>query len=81
MSILRDRIATQAREMPAYSGHPPGTSATPMQMPMSERAYDGNMALYGTLHPLITADGAVVATRSHAATEQVYAEVYPAGRP
>lgn len=42
------------------SGHPWGTAATPMVMPLAVITYDREAALYQTAHPLITADGAVV---------------------
>jgi hypothetical protein len=42
------------------AGHPYGTEATPMVMPLAVVTYDREQALYQTLHPLITADGAVV---------------------
>ena len=82
MSILRDRIASQgAPQGIDETGHPAGSPATPMVMPMSEISYQGEQALYGTMHPLITADGAVVPVASPARRQQPYAEVYPAGRP
>ena len=46
------------------SGHPWGTVATPMVMPLAAVTYDGEQALYQTLHPLITADGSVVPGRA-----------------
>ena len=47
--------------MPEY--HPAGTAATPMDMPLAVVEYNGQDALYQTLHPLYTADGAVVPGR------------------
>lgn len=79
MSRLRDRIMGQGTG--DAGDHPAVTPATPMEMPMSEVQYRGETALYGTLHPLITTDGAVVAARSPAAHAHVYADVVPAQRP
>lgn len=80
MSVLRDRITAQ----PGLGGpqmHPYGTSDTPMVMPMSEISYEGEHVLYGTVHPLITADGAVIAARTEAMERHpVPAPVHPAGR-
>ena len=70
MSVLRDRIVAQ----PAAGGpgqHPVGTGATPMTMPMAEVAYTGATALYGTLHPLVTADGAVIPARCGCTSRRV----------
>ncbi len=61
--------------------HPVGTGATPMVMPMSEITYDGDLATYGTLHPLVTADGAVIPSRSPATMAGPRGTVYPAGQP
>ena len=41
-------------------GHPYGTAATPMVMPLAAVSYDREQALYQTLHPLVTADGSVI---------------------
>jgi len=65
VSVLRDRIVSQN-----YNGtgmgdmHPVGTGATPMVMPMMNITYRGEDALYATLHPLVTADGATVPGRA-----------------
>jgi len=67
MSVLRDRIVAQ----PGAGGpdhHPVGTGATPMTMPMAEITYTGAAALYGTLHPLVTADGAIIPARPQIAS-------------
>jgi hypothetical protein len=83
MSVLRDRIIAHGGEGGAQVAHHPyGTSATPMTMPLAHVTYgDDEMALYGTLHPLITADGAVIPAYSHAqAASPVPAPVVPAGR-
>ena len=84
MSVLRTRIVThggQGRQDGQY--HPYGTAATPMVMPLAAVTYAGDdQALYGTLHPLITADGAVIPADSHGAIYRpVPAPVVPAGRP
>jgi hypothetical protein len=57
VSVLKRRIHSGNR---MAAGHPFGTGATPMEMPLAAVHYDGYQALYQTLHPLITADGAVV---------------------
>lgn len=76
MSGLFDRIASQQYlAMPDY--HPVGTSATPMTSPMAAVTYQGDTVLYGTLHPLYTADGSVVP----AYADVTYPEVTPAGSP
>jgi hypothetical protein len=79
MSRLRDRIMSQGTL--EADDHPAVTPETPMDMPIAEVRYLGETALYGTLHPLVTADGAVVAARSPAAHAQAYADVVPAQRP
>jgi hypothetical protein len=84
VSVLRNRIVNQAglgAGQPA--GHPVGTEATPMEMPLAHVTYgDDEVALYGTLHPLVTADGAVIPAYSHAySVNPVPAPVVPAGRP
>ena len=75
MSILHDRIISQGGAGPEY--HPWGTPDTPMVAPMAAVTYDGDQVLYGTLHPLVTADGAVVP----ASANVTYPAVIPAGRP
>lgn len=76
MSILHNRVTSeQYLSGPAY--HPVGTSETPMVMPMSSVTYANGQVLYGTLHPLTTADGAVVP----AAADVTYPSVVPAGQP
>lgn len=81
MSVLRRRIMAQGTTAPRLL--PWGTAATPMVMPLAHIAYgDDQTALYGTLHPLVTADGAVIPARSESAfTSPVPAPVVPAGRP
>ena len=83
MSVLHRRIlAHDGGQGPAAELHPHGTSATPMVMPLAIVDYAGEQAVYGTAHPLITADGAVIAARSHRATIVPHAGVtVPAGRP
>jgi hypothetical protein len=81
MSILHSRIADQPGIEPSAGFHPVGTADTPMVMPMSELTYADNVATYGTLHPLVMADGATVPARSPGHGAGSYAEVVPAGRP
>jgi len=63
--------------------HPWGTAATPMVMPLAAIQYSPDeRALYGTLHPLYTTDGAVIAALPHAYIQGPEpAAVVPAGRP
>lgn len=80
MSVLHSRILSQ----PLAGGgeyHPAGTPGTPMEMPMAEHVYDGYTALYGTLHPMVTADGAVVPARPSPFPQPYVPGVAPAGRP
>lgn len=56
---LHDRITDQTNLATPYQ-HPYGTAATVMDMPLSTVDYRGNTVLYGTAHPLVTADGAVI---------------------
>lgn len=75
MSFLHDRIAgEQYNATPGY--HPVGTEVTPQVAPLALVTYTGTDILYGTLHPLYTADGAVVP--AHA--DVTYPTVHPAGR-
>jgi hypothetical protein len=74
VSILRDRIHREDYSAtPDY--HPAGTAGTPMSAPMAEVSYTGDTVLYGTLHPLVTADGATVP----ASANVTYPSVVPAG--
>lgn len=73
MSVLQQRILT-GNQIAHY--HPHGTGATPMMMPLAVVHYDGEQALYGTLHPLVTADGAVIPARA----DVRYPHPVPAGR-
>jgi len=76
VSILRRRIVGE--DYLAMAGtHPVGTAATPMLNPLAVVTYANNMVLYGTAHPLITADGAVVP----ASADVTYPSVVAAGRP
>lgn len=76
MSILHDRIATeQYNTMPDY--HPAGTPETVMVMPQSHYGYRTNTVLYGTVQPVVTADGATVP----AYADVTYPETMPAGLP
>ncbi len=83
MSVLRDRIvAYGAIDQSPAAFHPAGTAATAMVMPMSEVTYAGDRALYGTLHPLVTADGATIPARPLSSVPGLSAApVVPAGRP
>jgi len=76
MSVLRSRITSQDY-LTTPAMHPWGTAGTPMTMPMSMHLYDGDTVLYGTAHPLVTADGGVVP----AAADVTYPATVPAGRP
>ena len=78
MSILRDRIVGQDNlTEPTYHPAVSQLPATPVAMPASQHVYDGDRVLYGTLHPLVTADGAVVP----AAGNVHYPDAIAAGRP
>lgn len=44
--------------------HPVGTGDTPMVMPLAAVEYAEEGSLYETVHPLITADGAVIPGRA-----------------
>jgi hypothetical protein len=59
VSILHKRITGQDY-LTTPDMHPFGTAGTPMVMPMTFHAYTGDTILYGTVQPLVTADGAVV---------------------
>lgn len=74
MSILTGRIHREDyAATPEY--HPAGTAGTPMTMPLAQVTYTGDSVLYGTLHPLVTTDGAVVP----ASADVQYPSVVPAG--
>jgi hypothetical protein len=76
VSILHDRITSQGYlAQPGY--HPYGTADTPLVLPAAAVTYDGDTVLYGTLHPLVTADGATVP----AMADVTYPATVPAGRP
>jgi len=83
MSVLRNRIIGHAGVGRGPGPHPAGTTATPMVMPMAHVTYGADeVALYGTLHPLVTADGAVIPAVSRAQAKAPYpAPVVPAGQP
>jgi hypothetical protein len=84
VSVLRDRIVGRgATDNDDAAAHPYGTAATPMTMPLAHVQYGADeVALYGTLHPLVTADGAVIPAHSQAYIHQPWpAPVAPAGRP
>ena len=75
MSVWHDRITSQ-RYLDTPAVHPVGTAMTPMIMPMAVVSYAANQVLYGSLHPLVTTDGATVP----AAADVTYPAVVPAGR-
>lgn len=83
MSVLHDRIAAHGNgHAPGAEHHPHGTGATPMVMPIAHVEYREEEAVYGTMHPLVTADGAVIASRSSRAVQAPHiGQVVPAGRP
>lgn len=90
MSVLRDRIVLhggqghRGGDVPAApAGHPTGTAATPHMLPLGAVFYGADdEALYGTLHPLVTADGAVIPAHSQSAIAQPRPpSPLPAGRP
>jgi hypothetical protein len=80
MSVLHQRIMAQGAGAPV---HPYGTGATPMQMPLAIVTHgEDELAIYGTMVPLYTTDGAVIP--AHAASyfnDPRPAPVVPAGRP
>ena len=80
MSVLHRRIVTQGRQ-PAQ--RPYATGSTPMVMPLAVVTHgEDENALYGTLAPLYTADGAVVPAHTQAYLHNPSpAPVVPAGRP
>ena len=75
MSVFHDRIISQGGGGPDY--HPYGTGDTVLSWPAFQVTYAQDGALYGTVHPLVTADGAVVP----AYADVSYPDVVPAGRP
>ena len=76
MSILHSRIVGENYlATPGY--HPATVPATPQFMPQSAITYADGQVLYGTLHPLVTTDGATVP----AWADVTYPAVTPAGRP
>lgn len=76
-------MAHDAGQGPGAAGHPYGMAATPMTMPLATVTYGtDNQAVYGTAHPLVSADGAVIAGVSHRAAAAPYPGItVPAGRP
>lgn len=78
MSILHSRITDEDYlQQPSY--HPSVHDAapvTPMTMPLAVVSYAANEVLYGTVHPLVTADGAVIP----ASADVTYPSPVPAGR-
>jgi hypothetical protein len=75
VSVLHSRIVNEDYlASPAH--HPAGTAGTPMTMPVQMVTYAANQVLYGTVHPLVTTDGATVP----AYADVTYPAVVPAGR-
>jgi hypothetical protein len=81
MSVLHSRIMTQGNAN--HPARPWGTAQTPQVMPLALVTYGADEhALYGTLTPLVTADGAVIPAQSgYQVASPVPAPVVPAGRP
>lgn len=79
MSILQRRIhGEDYLSTPGYHpAVPQAAPVTPTTMPASSVTYDNGTVLYGTLHPLVTADGATVP----ASADVTYPDAVPAGRP
>ncbi len=75
MSIFHSRIISQGGGGASY--HPYGTAQTPLVAPAFTATYDGDRVLYGTVHPLVTADGAVIP----ASADVTYPATVPAGQP
>jgi hypothetical protein len=76
VSILRSRIVGEDYLKMAGT-HPAGTPDTPMVNHLATVTYAANQVLYGTLHPLVTADGATVP----ASADVTYPAVVAAGSP
>ena len=78
MSVLSGRIHREDYlSTPDYHPSVPGAAPiTPTVMPQSAVTYANGTVLYGTLHPLVTTDGATVP--AHA--DVTYPAVVPAGR-
>lgn len=78
MSVWHSRIVDEAyMDQPSY--HPSVHDAapvTPMTMPVAVVSYVANEVLYGSVQPLVTADGAVVP----AYADVTYPSPVPAGR-
>ena len=83
VSVLRDRIVNHAGVGSGQRLSVGTLPTTPMTTPLAHVTYGSDyMALYGTLQPLVTADGAVIPAHSEAYIHQpVPAPVAPAGRP
>jgi hypothetical protein len=80
MSVLHSRIMTQGNGN--HPARPWSTAQTPLVMPLALVTYANEQALYGTLTPLVTADGAVIPAQSgYQVASPVPAPVVPAGRP
>lgn len=84
MSVLHRRImAHDGGQSPGAAVHPYGTPSTPMTMPLAFVHYGTDeQAVYGTVHPLVAADGAVIAGASHRHAAAPHpGMVVPAGKP
>lgn len=83
MSVLRNRIVAQAGIGSGQRLAVGALPTTPMIMPLAHVQYGSDeVALYGTLHPLVTADGAVIPAHSEAYVHRpVAAPVVAASRP
>lgn len=83
MSVLRNRIIAQAGQGTGMRLDVGNLPATPHLMPLAIVTYGSDeTALYGTLHPLVTADGATIPAHSEAYVHRPFpAPVAPAGRP
>jgi hypothetical protein len=74
VSVLHSRIVNEDYlDTPAHHPDPGGEIMT---MPVQLVTYAGDRVLYGTVHPLVTADGATVP----AYADVTYPSVIPAGR-
>lgn len=78
MSILSGRIHNQDYlKTPDYHPGPSQVPPTPTEIPpQAHVTYANGTVLYGSLHPLVTADGATVP----AYADVTYPAVVPAGR-
>ena len=80
MSVLRNRIVSQAADTGPEFSHPGGTSATPMVMPLAAVHFEGLTASYHDLHPML-ASGDVNAVPLAVMAPGSFGKVVPSGRP